>query len=35
MSAHEADWLEQWVDEFLAKTPPGWPLEEKVVKPAA
>ena len=35
MNGHGGDWLEQWVDEFLAQCPPGWPFEEKTVKPAA
>ena len=29
MNGHEGDWLDEWVDDFLAKTPPGWPFEEK------
>ena len=38
MNGHEGDWLDQWVDEFLAATPPGWSFEDGVkleVDPAA
>ena len=29
MNGHEGSWLEDWLDDFLARTPPGWPFEEK------
>ena len=38
MNGHEGSWLEEWVDEFLASTPPGWPFEngfELKIEPAA
>jgi hypothetical protein len=36
MNGHEGNWLEEWVDEFLAQCPPGWPFEEqKSAKDAA
>lgn len=27
MNGHEGGWLEEWLDEFLARTSPGWPFE--------
>jgi len=37
MNGHEGSWLEEWLDDFLAKTPPGWPFEDRQqeVHPAA
>lgn len=35
MNGREGSWLEEWVDEFLAQCPPGWPFEEESVEPAA
>lgn len=28
MNGREGDWLEEWVEQFLASTPPGWPFED-------
>jgi hypothetical protein len=28
MNGYEGSWLEEWVEDFLAKTPPGWPFED-------
>jgi hypothetical protein len=28
MKGHEGDWLDEWVDYFLSRTPLGWPFEE-------
>jgi hypothetical protein len=29
MNGREGDWLDQWLDEFLEATPPGWPFDEQ------
>ena len=35
MNGHEGSWLEEWLDDFLAKAPPGWPFADEAVDPAA
>jgi len=32
MNGYEGSWLEEWVEDFLAQTPPGWPFENGLPK---